>query len=552
MPWKSLRGRVLILVIAALFLPLLIAAFASFLPADSQTRSLWVAQLPLFGLIYAIATVGLLLLAIRWLKPLDDLIIRAKSLARSEVEVEPIETAAPIELVQLALAYNQMAAQMQELRSALESQVGDSGLELARRTAELEVASDIARRITTAVDTGQLLGQVAGLIVEAFKFDRAAVYLVEPDEDRAVLSASAGATGGQTAVPLGADSLISAAVSSREHASTGGAIVLPIQIGGRVMGVLELIELQGRPNRADLSVLQTITDQIAVALLNARLLNELAERAAGLEIQATERTHELEAAYRDLERLDSAKSDFIQIASHELRTPLTIINGYTQLLSQDDALQDNTDLQLLLTSMTRGTDRLTEIINTMLDVTKIESDILQIRFDQVRPRLLFDTVIKAFRTDLEDRHLDIDRTGLDDLPDIEADQELLHKAMYHLVINAIKFTPDGGRIQIRGQLRQRANVPDLVEFVIQDTGIGINPDHLDLIFEKFYQPREVQLHSSGKTAFKAGGPGLGLAIAKGIVSAHGGRIWAESDGENEQDLPGSKFYIHLPVERASD
>ncbi|MEM7347865.1 MAG: ATP-binding protein, partial [Chloroflexota bacterium] len=97
-------------------------------------------------------------------------------------------------------------------------------------------------------------------------------------------------------------------------------------------------------------------------------------------------------------------------------------------------------------------------------------------------------------------------------------------------------------------LLSREDGSSAIEVSIKDTGIGIDPDQLDLIFEKFYQIGEVALHSSGKTTFKGGGPGLGLAIVKGIVHAHNGEVWAESSGHNEEAMPGSRFVVCLPTE----
>ena len=114
----------------------------------------------------------------------------------------------------------------------------------------------------------------------------------------------------------------------------------------------------------------------------------------------------------------------------------------------------------------------------------------------------------------------------------------------------MKYTPDGGEIVVNGRYHSLPNEPDAVEIAIQDTGIGIPPDQLDLIFEKFYQTGELLLHSSGETKFMGGGPGLGLAIAKGIVQAHNGRVWAESRGRDEEALPGSTFYVRIPLIRS--
>jgi signal transduction histidine kinase len=133
------------------------------------------------------------------------------------------------------------------------------------------------------------------------------------------------------------------------------------------------------------------------------------------------------------------------------------------------------------------------------------------------------------------------------LPPIEADPDMLYKVFYNVIINAIKYTPDGGQITVGGQVVDDVPSGKYIQIRVRDTGIGIDAKHHGLIFEKLYQVGEVALHSSGKTKFKGGGPGLGLAIAKGIVEAHGGRIWVESPGYDEESCPGSTFYILLPV-----
>jgi signal transduction histidine kinase len=139
---------------------------------------------------------------------------------------------------------------------------------------------------------------------------------------------------------------------------------------------------------------------------------------------------------------------------------------------------------------------------------------------------------------------------LSGIPAIEGDFEALQKVFYHLIVNAIKYTPNGGKITIYGRILVDSHI-DLpregVEIVVQDTGIGIDPHSHDLIFTKFYQTGKVALHSSGKTAFKAGGPGLGLAIARGIIEAHRGKLWVESSGYDEVGLPGSAFHVALPL-----
>jgi signal transduction histidine kinase len=146
-----------------------------------------------------------------------------------------------------------------------------------------------------------------------------------------------------------------------------------------------------------------------------------------------------------------------------------------------------------------------------------------------------------------ERQLAIDIGDLSGLPRIQADPALLLKVFQNVIVNAIKYTPDGGRVTISGRKLLDEKLGDCVEVQVRDTGIGIDPDYLELIFEKFYQTGKTALHSTGKTTFKGGGPGLGLSIARGVIQAHGGRIWAESKGHDEAACPGSCFHILLPV-----
>jgi signal transduction histidine kinase len=125
-----------------------------------------------------------------------------------------------------------------------------------------------------------------------------------------------------------------------------------------------------------------------------------------------------------------------------------------------------------------------------------------------------------------------------------ADGERLYQALRNVILNAIKFTPDGGQIVVDGR-----RLPGFNEITVADTGIGIDPEYHTLIFEKFGRLGRASLHSSGKTKFKGGGPGLGLPITKGIIEAHGGAIWVESEGYDEQRHPGTTFHILLPVRR---
>jgi signal transduction histidine kinase len=122
------------------------------------------------------------------------------------------------------------------------------------------------------------------------------------------------------------------------------------------------------------------------------------------------------------------------------------------------------------------------------------------------------------------------------------DPERMLQVLRNVISNAIKYTPDGGEITVEGR-----KLPGFMEVIVRDTGIGIDEEDIQAIFDKFVRLGDTALHSSGKTKFKGGGPGLGLRIAKGIIESHGGTIWVESPGYNETTCPGSTFHILIPL-----
>ncbi len=258
-----------------------------------------------------------------------------------------------------------------------------------------------------------------------------------------------------------------------------------------------------------------------------------------------ERTIELENTNRILEQMDRTKMRFIQVSAHELRTPMTLVQGYAQMAQLK--ANGNADMERYTKGMLEGTGRMVEIIDNMLDVSRIDSNLLEISPSETQIDLVFEKIIKTFKTAFEERKITFQPQELSSLPVIHADKDLLYKVFYHVVGNAIKYTPDGGSITVSGRLIAENPKDPEIEIVVKDTGIGIDAPYHELIFEKFYQTGEVLLHSSGKTKFKGGGPGLGLAISRGIINAHRGRIWLESAGHNEQTYPGSTVYVRLSV-----
>ncbi|NOY98725.1 MAG: HAMP domain-containing histidine kinase, partial [Chloroflexi bacterium] len=304
-----------------------------------------------------------------------------------------------------------------------------------------------------------------------------------------------------------------------------------------------------RYTEKDLVTLGALAGQTAVALENARLVENLIR----LNKEVRQAYRDLDKANRDLERLDRTKSDFISIASHELRTPLTVMRGYTEMLLENPSLDEG--ILQMVKGIHEGTLRLHEIMDSLFDIAQIDARTLQLHLQAVDVAELVRSVCSSLAKPIAERgqYLTID---LPAFPTIKADPNTLRKVFYHLMTNAIKFTPNGGKIVVGGKTlpSNRSDLPEGgIEIVISDTGVGVDPTFREIIFTKFYQPGEqLNKHSTGKTKFKGGGAGLGLALARGIVEAHGGKIWVESPGYDDVHFPGSHFHVVLPLRKQSE
>jgi signal transduction histidine kinase len=329
-------------------------------------------------------------------------------------------------------------------------------------------------------------------------------------------------------------------------------IFIPVHAKDDWIGILSLGPKTNRTSYTptEINLLEMLADQTAVALQNARLVDSLVR----INNEFRRAYSAMDEAHAKLERLNRTKSDFISISSHELRTPLTVLSGYSQILLEDAVFAENEYLQKAINGIYDGTVRLHEIVDSMLDVAKIDTRALELNTEPINLSALIQQVSTGFATAIVERNLDLSVKDLVNLPVILGDLESLRKVFYHLVSNAIKYTPDNGKISISGLIVEPDDSRfqrEGVEIIVSDTGIGIDPRFRELIFTKFYQTGELALHSSGKTKFKGGGPGLGLAIVRGIVQAHGGLVWVESPGYDETHLPGSSFHVILPVKSES-
>ena len=294
---------------------------------------------------------------------------------------------------------------------------------------------------------------------------------------------------------------------------TRSLLAVRLSVQDRHIGVLEAINKREgeRFGEEDVETLTTLAAQAAVAIENARLVGALQE------------------AYDELGRLDKLKSDFISIASHELRTPLSLILLYAGMLQE--SVDESAEPQV--SAVLRAAMRLKQIIETMLNLRYLETGEMELVAARVDLCKLLRQACEGYDDLAHAKSVAMETIVPDHDVHIEADKQKLRVVLDNLISNAVKFTPQGGRVQL--SLR---TIEQGVEITVSDTGIGIPAAELERVFDRFYQ---VEDHMTRRH----GGMGLGLSVVKGLVELHGGRVWAESDPER-----GSRFIVVLPGETA--
>jgi signal transduction histidine kinase len=290
-----------------------------------------------------------------------------------------------------------------------------------------------------------------------------------------------------------------------------------------------------------LSAWRSLDDLFTFAFIEATQLASDIDHAALLEHAQTLRAQ--------MDTFEKSKSNFIAVAAHELKTPLTLLEGYANMIRYESG--DDTRLMLYVEGLSNGFRRMHEIINDMIDVSLIDLHAVELNYTQFRLERIILMVADNLDKFFFERQVELVIMPLGGELRIYADQDKLTNALKKVLLNALKYTPDNGRVTVSSQLTREdeanEDLAGYVDVMISDTGIGINPEDLEMIFDKFTSTMDASLHSSSKINFKGGGPGLGLPIARGIVEAHNGRIWAVSEKCDEETCPGTTFHIELPI-----
>lgn len=392
---------------------------------------------------------------------------------------------------------------------------------------------ELSRAFMSTTDLQTLLGKVAQTGLRETQADRVACLLIEGGTGRFRLAASAGrrldlATSSawnqlcrqvaRTRHPLVIDPHPNPApfFSPQQAQEVGSILALPLVVKDRVIGVLVL----GKPSGAssfgegDIEFLTVLAGQAAVAIENAALFRKIRD------------------AYRELEKIDHLKSEFINIAAHELRTPLALILGYAGLL--EDTLQG--EANEYLQAIVQNGNRLRTIIDDMISLRTLELKQARLTRQSISLDETIAAAIRAFRPLAETKRIRLNQDVPADLGPIEADPQKVELILGNLLSNAIKFTPPGGVVTITVRASEEQAREEVVVGV-HDTGPGIPLPEREQIFARFYQVEESLTRAHN-------GIGLGLAIVRGMVELHGGRVWVESEVGQ-----GSTFAFTIPRAR---
>lgn len=406
--------------------------------------------------------------------------------------------------------------------------------ELRETIRQLSRLAEISAILNSTLDPDRLLQFIIETAADLLGCEAASILLYDEDARKLIFAAATGSDPAELAqIPVPIESSIAGTiftsgyplvindasqdprlfrqVGDKVKLQTRSLLGVPMRLRGQqTVGVLEALNKhKGDFTPTDVQLLDVIAAQAAVAIHNARLVQQLQQ------------------AYADLKEADKLKTDFMAIASHELRTPLGVILGYATFLKEDAQGDLSEHAEMVLNSALK----LRTLVEDMTNLSMLQMGKAQLRSTRLALQPLIVNVYREIQATAEAKNQTVRLQMPSDVLHINGDAEKLHLVFGNLLNNAVRFTPAGGTIIVRaGKIRDKIGIE------VIDNGTGIEPQMLERIFEQFYQ---VENHLTRKH----GGMGLGLAIAKGIVELHNGKIWAESAGLGK----GTSFKVLLPA-----
>lgn len=282
--------------------------------------------------------------------------------------------------------------------------------------------------------------------------------------------------------------------------------------------------------QGDEELVAILANQIGQALENARLFESTWQAHQELEKKVEGRTHELTVALEEVKKSSQRKTDFISSVSHELRTPLTSVKGYAAILLEEKLGELPPAVKERLQKINRHTDELVHMVNNLLDIARIEAGKIPMKIEEQDLKEVIAAASDLIMIQCKNKNIELAANLPKDIPPVLADRNQIERVFINLLGNAVKFTPQNGKITVRAGIEN-----GVVQIDVSDTGMGIPQDALSLIFEEFYRVDNL-INQEVK------GTGLGLSLVKHIIEAHKGKIWAESELNK-----GSTFSFTLPI-----
>ena len=309
--------------------------------------------------------------------------------------------------------------------------------------------------------------------------------------------------------------------------SPRSVLIMPLESPRRLVGAVTMARREVKPfTSVEQALMQIITNQAAISIDNAKLYEKQQRQLK----EIADRTRELEIANGHIAEISRLKSEFLANMSHELRTPLNAILGFSEILKDNLVELDNQQKQECLENVHASGKHLLELVNDVLDLSKIEAGRMELSYDRFAVLSGVREVHNVIRSLSERRDIDMQIDVDPDTLEIRADKSKFKQILYNLLSNAIKFTAQGGRVWVKASADQGTLIVD-----VGDTGVGIPQEHHERIFDEFYQ-------LDNATTRQVEGTGLGLSLTRRLVELHGGTISVQSKvGE------GSVFTVKIPV-----
>jgi len=498
---------------------------------------------------------GAYLLSLRITKPLRSLAGVAQQVTEGRSPMPLIPTTRD-EIGQLTSTFNLMTHSLQERNLAIKANMATIEHQVGQLTTLHQVSAAIARTL----DLNQILDTVLQLLIANMGFLRMFVMLRHRERNTAYVAKVAGVSPDIAAAArhfeqpiqndgsLLADLLVHGkpvlilsleTVADRiqppmlellRRTGVTSFVVAPLQSQSQNLGYLAADRGTQPCTDEDLHMLMTVAGHVAAAIDNARAYANLEALTEHLEQRIAERTQELSIANEQLQKHDRRRSQFLSVASHELRTPMTVIRSFADNMRDGIAGPVSEQQMTYLTRIGHNLNRLTRIINQLLDWGRLDSKNDPLRLTPVCIEATALLVADSLRTVATEKTVTLEIVHANGLPAVQGDCDKLEQILWNLIGNAIRFTTPGGRITVEFKTTPEG----FVQTCVADTGCGIEPGHLGKLFQEFSK-----VPSALPTAQ---GAQLGLFITKSLVTMHRGTIWVESTPGT-----GTRFYFTVPV-----